>query len=176
MNIEAISDEQKVDQLFEKYYTYLVFRAEKILNSRDLAEDAAQETFLRLVKNNNLSKIEEIDSKRTRNFLIKILTNVALSLCMRDLSNLNTEYHDEFLYSLRGVTDPTWQEYLMGDIANKLKALVNALPEQDRNLLIYRNTQHLAFKEIAEFMGVSVNYATARFSRIYKKLKKELNR
>lgn len=151
------------------------FRAEKILNSRSLAEDAAQETFLRVVKNNNLRKIDEIDSARTRSFLVKILTNIALSSCKQDLSILNTEFHDEFLYSRRAVADPTWQDYLEKDIVYKLKSMVNALPEKDKTLLIYRNVMHLHFKEIAILMGVSVNHATTRFSRIYKKLKKELN-
>jgi RNA polymerase sigma-70 factor (ECF subfamily) len=45
---------------------------------------------------------------------------------------------------------------------NKIKLLVNALPEEQREVIMLRHYADLSFKEISELTNVSINTALGR--------------
>lgn len=138
-----------------------------------MAEDVVQEAFTRLVINNNLDKIEDVNSRRTRNFLLKIVIRLAFTK-YRQSNKINcVEFHEEFYRTqTESSLDPTWEQYELIDKKEFLNSQISKLPERDQELLIYRFVFGMPFKEIASLMDVSIGYATMRVSRIRQKLKK----
>lgn len=168
----AAEKEVKVNQIFNKYYIYLIVCAKKMLGTTaDLAEDLVQETFYRLLGDDNLGKIESIDGNRTRNYLLKILTNIIIT--SQKKKHINLEFDDNCFYPRKTIDDPTWESYKCKDTKEKLRNLINKLSDRDKIFLFYRMRMELSFYEISELMDVSINYATARLSRIQRKLKKD---
>lgn len=170
-----MTSEEKVDQLFTKYYSYLMVKALGILNSHEIAEDAVQETFIRVVSHHNLNKIDEVDSKRTKNFLLKTLTNIALTKWKENIKTYHFEFHEDMYQDgLETSKDPTWDIFKALEQTDFLKRQISKLSKQDQDLLAYRFFYDFSYKEIAELMGVSVNYATTRVSRIRKKIENRI--
>lgn len=167
------NDESKINQVFNKYYAYLIFYANKMLNSQSLAEDMVQEVFYRLIKRNNLDKIEDVNSSKTRNFLITILINVCLTHLEKMGKYKNIPFDEAFLFPKQS-NDPTWENYLMNNACDKIKIEISKLQRKDKLLLVLLHLDY-SYIQIAEILDVSTNYVATRISRIMKKLKKGLH-
>jgi RNA polymerase sigma-70 factor (ECF subfamily) len=76
--IDSPDDQDKFTQLYGNYKQTMFFVANKILNDKYLAEDAVHEAFLRVMK--NLHKISDISCPQTKNFLVIIVKNIALTM------------------------------------------------------------------------------------------------
>lgn len=162
--------EDKVNCLYDKYYSYLLFCAKRILGVDASVEDYVQDTFYRLLSDGNLDKIKDIDSKRARNYLIKILVNVIITA--KNRRHIDVEFNESFFYPKEMTADPTWDRYACGEIKAKLRTLVLSLPVNDKILLSYRYAMALSYYEISKLMGTSVKYTTSRLNKIEKKLLK----
>lgn len=76
------SENNKFTQLFKLYHRTLLAYAESILHSYESAEEAVEETYIRVLK--NLDKIEDINSAQARNFLLKITQRICLNILTKD--------------------------------------------------------------------------------------------
>ncbi len=83
LSIDNNADLLKAERLYEQYKYLMYSEANKILQDRHLAEDAVQQSFIKII--DNLHKIDEINCPRTRNFLVIICVNVAKSICNKSL-------------------------------------------------------------------------------------------
>ena len=74
------TDEEKdiVTRLYNTYKAYLYTISMSILHNRADAEDAVHETFVRIIK--NLSKIEDVDSQKTKSFIAIIVRNICFDM------------------------------------------------------------------------------------------------
>ncbi len=79
--LDTPEERAKFEALYYAYRRTMLHIAMKILKDHQLAEDAVQEAFLRLVK--NFSKVGQINCPRTRMFTVIIVRNISLSLPVR---------------------------------------------------------------------------------------------
>ena len=49
--LNTCSEQEKFKQLYETYHRLMHWEAQRVLQDRQLAEDAVQESFLRMIKN-----------------------------------------------------------------------------------------------------------------------------
>ena len=77
----SIEDEKKFEQLYVKYRDLMVYIANQILNDKHLSEDAVHHAFLKII--NHMDGIEEIDSHKTKNFLVIVVRNLAKTMYMK---------------------------------------------------------------------------------------------
>ncbi len=75
-------DQLKVERLYKKYSNIMFSEANKILQDKQLAEDAVQQSFIKIIS--NLHKIDENNCPQTKNFLVIICINVAKSICKKN--------------------------------------------------------------------------------------------
>lgn len=68
---------EKCRALFSQYHRLMLYVANEILRDWQLSEDAAQEAFLRVMK--NIDKIGAVECHKTRKFLVVIVRNIARS-------------------------------------------------------------------------------------------------
>ena len=62
--LDTAAEKEKFEKLYEQYRKLMMAEANAILKSKHLAEDAVQETFLRIIK--SFDYVEEILSPRTK--------------------------------------------------------------------------------------------------------------
>lgn len=71
----------KLEQLYALHKNVMLYTAERILRDYQLAEDAVQKAFMKVL--DNLHKIGEPDCNKTRAFLVIITRNVAITMYNR---------------------------------------------------------------------------------------------
>lgn len=71
----------KIERLYALHKNVMLYTAERILRDYQLAEDAVQKAFMKVL--DNLHKIEESDCNKTRAFLVIITRNVAITMYNR---------------------------------------------------------------------------------------------
>jgi len=72
--IDTPEEKKRFEELYYQYERLLYFIAKQRLGDVHLAEDAVNETFIRVIR--HFDGIDEIDSPRTKRYLVVILKNV----------------------------------------------------------------------------------------------------
>jgi len=82
MAIEDEKDRYKAERLYLAYRNIMFYAAKRILKDDARSEDALQNAFEGIIK--NLNAIHEVDSIRTKSYVIRVAKNSAISLYRKD--------------------------------------------------------------------------------------------
>lgn len=159
------SDEEKIKftKLYKQYRHLMFYIAQDILKDEHLAEDAVQESFLRIAK--NFQKIGEITCPETRNFTVIITRNVALTMLNHLHDDLDMDSYNEWFSS--EITEDVFD-----CVSNKLlMACILKLPETYRDSLYLYHLYGYSFNEMSNLLSVSVEAIKKRTQRARHMLK-----
>ncbi|NLC43669.1 MAG: sigma-70 family RNA polymerase sigma factor [Clostridiales bacterium] len=160
------ADSDKIERLYHKYYRLMYYVANKILQDNYLAEDAVQTAFLKLIP--NLHKIEDINSHKTKAFVVIVVENVAKRMYTKR-RKINTMALEEL-------------EYQISDNSNELEALISDLDlesivehmkklhKNDSEILLLRYVHEMTSKEIAQLLDVKDAVVRKRLERARNRL------
>lgn len=143
----------------DKLYSYINF----IVRNRNLADDIFQDTFVKAIV--TLQKGNYSSTGKFGAWLTRIAHNLIIDYFRQD-KNENTVSNDAQEYDLlndaslaeSNIEDNMINEQTLRDV----RRLVDALPENQREVVFMRYYQDLSFKEIADITGVSINTALGR--------------
>lgn len=156
-------DKTKFSSVYYKYRYLMANRAFDILRDKGLAEDAVQDAFLRILK--NLAAVGEVDSARTRNFVVIVTEN-----CAKDI------YRREHRAEVVELTDDAGEYFVTEDnlAVEEIKRQIAALPEIYSDTLSLKFFNELSDKEIASALSVSVSTVRKRLLKGREMLKTAL--
>ena len=157
-NIRAFDELLSRNQ--DKIFNYIMY----VVKDEDLANDLFQETFLKVI-----SKLQGGQYSATGKFswwLTRIAHNVVIDH-YRELKNskIVEAPKENDLSNLRSasVLDKNRENELTNEqVLEDVKRLMEALPEQQRDVVYMRFFQEMSFKEIAEQTNVSINTSLGR--------------
>lgn len=86
------NDSHIIRKLYEKYSKFMFKIALDILKDNYSAEDAVQQSLIRIIE--NIDKIDESNEKRTRNFIGIIVRNISINIYNKNKSN-NENINDD---------------------------------------------------------------------------------
>ena len=153
-------NDDELERLFHLYHTPLVRYLTRRLGDRDWAEEVAQETFLRALRQERLTS--------ERSWLFAVATNLVRDEARKDerrrrhLQLLAEEQRD-------AVVEP---EQLDADRAQEqalARRAVDSLAERDRLALLMKE-EGLNYGEIADALGMSVGSIGTTLARARKRL------
>ena len=144
----------------DKIFSYIMY----IVKDENLANDLFQETYLKAIT--KMQNGRYTDSGKFFWWLTRVAHNVIIDYYRalkssriveptkdNDLSNLNSN----------SVMDASREsEMANAQVLRDVKKLMEALPEQQREVVFMRYYQELSFKEIAKITGVSINTSLGR--------------
>lgn len=164
--LDTEEEQNKFTLLYEKYRYLMWYVARDILKDKDLAEDAVQEAFLALT--GHLDQVGEVDSPRTKRFLVTIAKNWAINILRREKRAQFTEYED----ALSGEPDKndTLEACLQIESYERLVEAIRNLDENYRVVLECRYLHELSEKETAEVLGLTPKTVNVRACRARNKL------
>lgn len=127
-----------------------------------LTEDLFQEVFIKVV-----NKLREGKYNEEGKFLPWVL-RMAHNLCIdnyrktkRQVSIVTSEEFD--LFEILPVDSTNGEEMVINQqLKDKVRHLLNELPEEQREVVLLRHYFEFSFKEISELTGVSINTALGR--------------
>lgn len=156
-------DNKAFDELLARYqgklFNYIFF----IVRNQELAEDLFQETFVKAI-----TTIQQGRYTATGKFgawLTRIAHNMIID-GFRQERNENTVSNDESEFDLlndANLCDDNIEIKMVSEqTLSDVRRLVDALPDNQREVVYMRFYQDLSFKEIADITGVSINTALGR--------------
>jgi RNA polymerase sigma factor (sigma-70 family) len=167
-------DEKGFEVLIERYQSRIFTSIHLIVKDRNIAEDLRQETFIKAL--NTLRAGRYNDEGKFQPWIMRIAHNLAIdhfrknkrfpTIVMEDGSNVfNTLEFSEAPFE-------TFQA--QKDTKEKLRALIEELPDAQREVLVMRHYMEMSFQDIAESTGVSINTALGRMRYALINLRKKM--
>lgn len=144
--IETEHDKEKFEQLYLNYRDLMYYLAFQITKNQEDAEDAVQQAFLYAIE--NLEKIDDVSSHRTKSFLTIIAEHKAIDLVRkrRPVHEVSTMEQD-IMVSLP-------------DDGDDLAQAMAKLPRRYQDILLLRYDNGYSAREVAKMLGMS--YAAVR--------------
>ena len=143
----------------DRLYYYIYF----IVRSREVAEDIFQETFVKAIV-----KLQEGRYQPDGKFgawITRIAHNLVIDQ-FRQERNENLVSNDESevdLLNNASLAEGTIENRLVNEqVLRDVRALVDELPDCQREVVYMRYYQKLSFKDISDITGVSINTALGR--------------
>ena len=151
------------DELLARYQSKLFNYIYFIVRNQEVAEDLFQETFVKAIT--TIQQGRYTASGKFGAWLTRIAHNMIID-GFRQERNENTVSNDESEIDLLNdadLCDDNIEMQMMNEqTLNDVRRLVDALPDNQREVVYMRFYQDLSFKEIADITGVSINTALGR--------------
>ena len=156
-------DNKAFDELLARYQSKLFNYIFFIVRNQEVAEDIFQETFVKAIV--TIQQGRYTASGKFGAWLTRIAHNMIIDNFRQERSE-NTISNDETEVDLFNDADLCDDNIEMQMVSEQtladVRRLMDALPENQREVVYMRFYQDLCFKEIAEIIGVSINTALGR--------------
>jgi len=142
-----------------KVYAYIMM----VVKDDQLADDIFQDTFIKVI--NTIRSGSYKEEGKFIQWVMRIAHNLIIDHFRRNkripvINNSSDEYD---IFDLVKITDPSIEEQMiMEQIYDDVRALIELLPEEQKEVLIMRHYSNMSFKEIADVTNVSINTALGR--------------
>ncbi len=155
-------NENSLEVLIKRHKQRLYsFIYSKVLN-RDIAEDVFQDTFIKVIR--TLKKGNYNEEGKFLPWVMRIAHNLVIDHFRKTNRMPTFKNTDEFdIFSVIGDGNLNAEKKMIQEqIHTDVRALIEELPEEQKEVLIMRMYRDMSFKEISENTGVSINTALGR--------------
>ena len=157
--IDEPDDKEKFAEIFRSYGNMMFSKAMSILHNAALAEEAVQESFLKIAK--NISKISDPNCSKTAAFIVIIVRNTALDMLKTEHIN-DTEPLNE---AIPDISSDTLSRIISNDGYNALLNAVNGLDSIYSDVLMLKLVYGYDTASISKLMNIPVKTADSRIYR-----------
>ena len=154
-------DETALASLIGRYKEKIFSTIFYLVKDKHLAEDLFQDVFIKI-----------IDKLRSRNYneegkflhwALRISHNLCVDYFRQEKRNNTTSGDQNNLFDLLDISgDAADTKFVTGQIHEKIRVMLDALPDEQREVIILRHFADLSFKEIASITNTSINTALGR--------------
>lgn len=156
--------------LFERYKDRVYSIALRYSGDPVVAQDIAQETFLKLFAGIGTFRGEaNFDS-----WLYRLVVNACFDQKRRTRRLMPLV--DGFLDLMHAPGGSALDEVLRAEMSAHVRGVVESLPPDQRMVIVLRYTQGLSYEEIAGILGCPAGTIASRLNRIHKVLERRLKR
>jgi RNA polymerase sigma-70 factor, ECF subfamily len=171
-------DQNAFDILLGIYYPQVFRFIFRIVQSREMAEDLSQETFLRVFHS---AKSYQPKAK-FQTWLYTIAKNLALNEIRRRKQtafSLDEDWESKDGKVQKQIADKTavnpGAEIVNQERADLIRAAINGLPEHQRVAVLLKRYENFSYEEIAQTLKCSVSAVKSLLSRAKENLKESLS-
>lgn len=158
-----------MDSAYQEYAALIYRFLYSYTHDAEWSQELMQETFLRAIR--SISRFD--GSCKLSVWLCQIAKHI-LYQELRKKKRCETLELDSYL--LQDAAAPNGETHLLNQERKmELYQAIHHLPEREREVVFYRITGELSFREIGTILGKSENWCRTVFYRAKQKIKKELN-
>ena len=155
-------DSNAMNVLVERYKDKIFTSIYLLVKDKYLAEDIFQDVFIRII--DTLRGGRYTDEGKFLPWAMRIAHNMCVDhfrKVKRSPSIKTSDDHD--IFEVLNFSEPGADQKIMANQSHdKIRKMVDLLPEDQREVIILRNYADLSFKEIAELTNCSINTALGR--------------
>jgi RNA polymerase sigma-70 factor, ECF subfamily len=171
-------DDSGFSILIEKYRKQIVHFMFRMSRNQAVAEELAQEVFLRVYRSRQTYRAEA----KFSTWLYRIATNLGVNHARdtkheRTAQNVYLDQPDAETGTTPDVADTTLsveQELVRSERMNAIRKHVMALPERQRSAVLMHKYQEMDYKEIGEVLKLSESATKSLLFRAYQTLRENL--
>lgn len=158
--------QEEYRDFFEQFYdpirNFIYFKS----GDEALAEDIAQDTFIKLWENR-----KDIERKTVKAYLYTIAGNLTINYLKRQ------QLKYKFVNTAPVRTEKMNPEFIaeMAEFQEQLQQVLAGIPEGSREVFLMNRIEDLKYREIAERLGISVKAVEKRMSKALQILREKLN-
>jgi RNA polymerase sigma-70 factor (ECF subfamily) len=174
----SAGDDSGFGILIEKYRKQIVHFMFRMSRNQAVAEELAQEVFLRVYRSRQTYRAEA----KFSTWLYRIATNLGVNHARdtkyeRSAQNVYLDQPDPETGTSPDVADSTMsieQELVRDERMQAIRKHVMALPERQRNAVLMHKYQEMDYKEIGEVLKLSESATKSLLFRAYQTLRENL--
>ncbi|MBW4027167.1 RNA polymerase sigma factor [Acidipila rosea] len=168
----SVDTDEIIASLAAEYSTALYRVAYSVTRNAAEAEDAVQETFLRVLRHQ--AKLGEIRDARV--WLVRITWNIVLDRKRRSKSRPETDDLTYVARTLAADAPGADQELVHSEAHARILRLVDELPRKEREALLLTAVEELSTAQVAAVLRTTESSVRSRIFRARKQLSALLNR
>jgi RNA polymerase sigma-70 factor (ECF subfamily) len=133
-----------------------------IVKDSYIAEDIFQETFIKIIKNLKAGKYNE--EGKFLPWAARIARNMAIDYFRKTkrMPTITDSSGQDVFRTIKIKTENREQQIIRSEKESLVRAAIDKLPPEQRQVLILRHYGDLSFKEIAKMTDISINTALGR--------------
>lgn len=170
--LDTQEEKDKFTLVYEQYQQFCWYVAYQLLGDAHLAEDAVQEAFLALTR--HLDKIDNVDSPRTKKFLMTIVKSKAVDILRKNKAE--TCSSEDYELEVADPSSDLLDQYITKENYDYLISCILELDEAYRVVFECKYLHQMSDAEIAELLDITPKLANVRFYRARKKLQEMLEK
>lgn len=155
-------DENALTVLIERHQSKIYGFIYNKLNDRDAADDIFQDTFIKVIKTLKSNSYNE--EGKFLPWVMRIAHNLVIDYFRRNTKMPMMRETDQYsIFSYLTDSSQNVEGIIIKEqVENDLQKLIEALPDDQKEVLTMRLYRDMSFKEIADHTGVSINTALGR--------------
>ncbi|MCH2044043.1 MAG: sigma-70 family RNA polymerase sigma factor [Saprospiraceae bacterium] len=155
-------NERAFETLLNRHKSKIYTSIFMFVKDSELANDIFQETFIKIIDTFRSGKYNE--EGKFLQWALRISYNLCIDFfrkSKRRTTVASSENFDIFDF-VQVVDDNQEKKIIKRQTYGKVRKLIDALPKEQREVIVLRHYAELSFKEIAELTNVSINTALGR--------------
>jgi RNA polymerase sigma factor (sigma-70 family) len=169
-------NEKAFQQLVQRHKSKIYTTIYLIVKDTYVAEDLLQDTFIKAVTTIKSGRYN--DEGKFLPWIMRIAHNLAIDYFRRErrYPTVILEDGSNVFNTLDFSEDSAESIQIKKETHERLRELIQLLPEQQREVLMMRHYSEMSFQEIADATGVSINTALGRMRYALINLRKQMNK
>ena len=177
LTVTDVTEQNYLEQLYNTHSGRMYSAAYKILENRQDAEDALQDTFIKIY--NNIDKFMTLEGDNLILLIVIYTRNTARDILRRRNTALRhtvdsvNDTEDGFVYT--DIADPNAyvEEIVINrETVDRTRSFIDSLSEPQRDVIIMKYRLGMREKEIAQALGISETAVSSRVLRAKDSLRK----
>lgn len=155
-------NEKAFEILLRRHKTRIYTSIYIFCKDSQLAEDIFQEVFIKII--NTLRSGRYNHEGKFLQWALRIAHNLCVDYFRRDKRRPTVGQTDEYdIFNVIGLSDESPEQGIMrSQVHERIRLLVDSLPNEQREVVVLRHYADMSFKEIASLTRVSINTALGR--------------
>lgn len=170
MSLHALPPDETLEQIFRGEIDALYRTALRILGTKEAAEDAVQDAYIRIAH----PAVPHAMPEHPRGWMFRVLRNLCIDRLRSRKSRLRVVTSDgeiETLSQHLSVHRTPETELLSSDALERVARAMDAMPEDQSEVLSLYAVEGLSYREIATIIGVPVGTIRSRLNRARQSLR-----
>ncbi len=169
----AQGNEKALEILIRRYKDKIYTSIFMLVKDKYLAEDIFQDTFLKIIR--TIKEGRYAEQGKFLPWAVRVAHNLCMDHFRRTKNQLMITLPDgQDISTLLGTAESPSEIIEKRQVHKSVRQLIEALPEEQREVIVLRIYADLSFKEISELTGVSINTALGRMRYALLNLRKTI--
>lgn len=154
-------DNEALSALLNRYKEKIFSTIFYLVKDKQLAEDLFQDVFIKII--DKLRSKSYNEEGKFLHWALRISHNICVDYFRKEKRNttISGEQNNIFEF-LELSSDAADTKIVTNQINEKLRTMLDMLPDEQREVIVLRHFADLSFKEIAELTNTSINTALGR--------------